>query len=273
MQSSLNRKSTYIAILHSLAFFLIAYLLVWLLTSLATVLTANGLEIPTVWNYHRIDFMIPQSLWNADLVKLTFSVGPLLSLLIAILCLIAYYNVMEFNGNLKLLFLWGFIHGWIGFFGSLFIGTLTSTGFGHVVIWLYFYDTARLTTNLVSLLMLFFGGFIIARPVLISANYYLNDLPELSRTRFLLAQMIIPALIGIAMIVLLRIPASLEDQLVPATILLMILPIFMRRYHFPNLYFDDEEISVRIEWLYIIVTIVLILAFRLIFAFGIRSGF
>ena len=273
MKSNLSKSDYFIAILHSLSFYILAFLLVWFATSLFTVLVANGLDIPTVWRYFSIDFMIPQSQWNHDLVKITFSTGPFMSLFLGILCLIAYYKVMDLNGILKLLFLWGFIHGWTGFFGSLFIGTLTSTGFGHVVIWLYFNDTARLTTNLFSLLMLFFGGFVIARPVLISANYYLNDLPESARNGFLSAQIILPALLGIGLFVLLRIPASLADQLIPLTSLLMILPVFMRRYHFPIIYFEEEEIKVKPEWLFLITAFLLVVAYRILFEYGIRTGF
>jgi hypothetical protein len=272
MLKRLDRRATILAIIHSLSFFLIAYLVIWFLKDLTTVLIANGLEIPTAWYYHRIDFMIPQSFWNADLVKLTFSGAPVISLILALLCLVAYYSVMDLDGILKMIFLWGFIHGWTGFFGSVFVGTLTNTGFGHVVIWLYLNDTARLTTNLVSLFMLFFGGFIIARPTLISANYYLNFLPDQSRNRFLMAQMILPAIIGLGMLVLLRIPASIEDQLIPFTALLVILPIFMRRYHFPEMYFDNKPIVLRLEWIYVIIAIIFTLGFRLIFEFGIRSG-
>lgn len=272
MQSRLDKRGILIAILHSLVFFLIAWILIWFFKNLTTILIANSLEIPTVWYYHRIDFMIPQSVWNADLVKLTFSGAPVLSLIIAVLCLIAYYNVMDLNGILKLVFLWGFIHGWTGFFGSIFIGTLTNTGFGHVVIWLYLNDTARLTTNLISLFMLFLGGFFIAKPTLISANYYLNLLPQQARSRFLAAQVIIPAFIGLLVIAALRVPASLEDQLIPATSLLVILPVFMRRNQFSEMYFDDEPIEIRLEWVYVIIAMALAVAFRLIFEFGVRTG-
>jgi hypothetical protein len=272
MLSRLDKRGAIIAIVHSLAFFLIAYLLLWFFKNLTTVLIANSLDIPTVWYYHRIDFMIPQSFWNADLVKLTFSGAPLISLVIAVLCLIAYYNVMDLNGILKMVFLWGFIHGWAGFFGSIFIGTLTNTGFGHVVIWLYFNDTARLTTNLVSLFMLFLGGFVIAKPALISANYYVNKLPIQSRTRFLIAQVILPAFIGLFLLFALRLPSSIEDQLIPVTSLLVILPVFMRRYQFSEMYFDDEPIKIRLEWVYLIIAMALTVAFRLVFEFGIRTG-
>jgi hypothetical protein len=272
MLSRLDKRGILLAILHSLAFFLIAWLLFWFFKNLTTIIIANSLEIPTVWFYHRIDFMIPQAAWNADLVKLTFSGAPVLSLIISVLCLIAYYNVMDLNGILKLVFLWGFIHGWTGFFGSIFIGTLTNTGFGHVVIWLYLNDTARLTTNLISLFMLFLGGFFIAKPTLISANYYLNLLPQQARSRFLSAQLIIPAFAGLLLIAALRVPASLEDQLIPVTSLLVILPVFMRRNHFSVIYFDDELIEIRLEWIYVIIAIALTLAFRLIFEFGIRTG-
>jgi len=272
MLSRLDKRGILLAILHSLAFFLIAWLLIWVFKNLTTIIIANSLEIPTVWYYHRIDFMIPQAAWNADLVKLTFSGAPVLSLIIAVLCLVAYHNVMDLNGILKLVFLWGFIHGWTGFFGSIFIGTLTNTGFGHVVIWLYLNDTARLTTNLISLFMLFLGGFFIAKPTLISANYYLNFLPQQARSRFLAAQIIIPAFIGLLIIAVLRVPAPIEDQLIPVTSLLVILPVFMRRNHFSVIYFDDEPIEIRLEWVYVIIAIALTLAFRLIFEFGIRTG-
>lgn len=272
LTKKLTVRAAMIAVVHSLAFFLMSYLVIWFLINLATVLIANGLDIPTAWYYHRIDFIIPQSLWTADLVKLTFSGAPLLSLILSLLCLVAYYHVMDLNGILKLFFLWGFIHGWTGFFGSLFIGTLTSTGFGHVVIWLYFNDTARLTTNLFALFMLFFGGFIIAKPVLVSANYYLNLLPLNSRSSFLLAQLLLPAAFGLVLLVILRYPATIEDQLVPVASLLMILPVFMRRNQFPDLYFDDEPINTRLEWIYIIIAILMVAAFRLVFEFGIRTG-
>ncbi len=272
MISRINKHDSFVAVIHSLAFFMLAYLFVWLFQSLTTVLVANSLEIPTAWYYDRIDFLIPEAKWDADLVKLTFSTAPLISLVISILFLIAYYKVMELNGILKLFFLWGYIHGWTGFFGSVFIGTITGSGFGYVVAWLYLNDTALLTTSLVSLFMLFLGGFIIARPVLISANYYVNFLPEESRNGFLFSQMILPAFIGICLIVVLRVPASYEVQLIPFTAILMILPVFMRRYHFPVIYFDDEKIETRLEWIYIILSISFATVFRIIFASGLRSG-
>jgi len=268
----LSYSAAVIAVVHSLVFFLMSYLVIWFLKDLSTVLIAYGLDIPTAWYYHRIDFIIPQSLWTADSVKLTFSGAPLLSLILSLLCLVAYFHVMKLNGILKLFFLWGFIHGWTGFFGSLFIGTLTSTGFGHVVVWLYFHETARLATILFALFMLSFGGFVIAKPALVSANYYLNFLPSKSRSRFLWVQFLLPAAIGLVLLTVLRYPAIIEDQLVPVTTLIMILPVFMRRNHFPELYFDEEPISTRVEWLYLIITILFVVAFRLVFGFGIRTG-
>lgn len=273
MLEKLNRHDSTKAIIHSLAFFMIAYLIIWVFQGLATVLIASGLEIPTVWYFDRIDFIIPQALWDADKVKLTFSGAPLISLILAMLCLVAYYKVMEFNGILKMLFLWGYIHGWTGFFGAIFIGTLTSTGFGYVVVWLYLTDTFLLLVSLISLFMLFIGGMFIARPALISANYYLNLLPEDSRSQFILMQFLIPGIIGLVLLTLIRMPATFENQLIPATLFLVLLPVYMRRLHFPDLYFDDEPIRTRIEWVYPVVAVILIAAFRLVFALGIRSGF
>lgn len=273
MLNSLDRHDAFVAVIHSVAFFFIAYIIIWVFQGLTTMLIANGLDIPTVWYHDRMDFIIPQAQWNADMVKLTFSGGPLISLIFSLLCLVAYYKVMEFNGILKMIFLWGYIHGWTGFFGSIFIGTLTGTGFGYVVVWLYLTDTALLLVSLISLFMLFIGGMFIARPALISANYYLNLLPEESRGQFLLMQFAIPGIIGLFLLTMLHVPATLENQLIPATMFLILLPVYMRRRHFPDIYFDDEHIRTKIEWIYPVIAVILVMAFRLIFATGVRSGF
>jgi hypothetical protein len=269
----LNIRSFLKAIVNSLIFFALAYVVVWLLYHLAVVLFANGNEIPTVWYFNRIDFMIPEGAWTADRVKITYTSGPLISLIFSLIFLIVYMNTMELNGILRLFFLWAYIHAWTYFFGSIFIGTLTNTGFGHVLVWLYFQDTARLATNLVSLFMLFLGGYIIAKPALFSANYYLNYLPEDSRGIFLTAQLLIPAILGFIGMIVLKHPSSLENHLIPLTSLLMMLPVFMRRTHFSVMYFDDEPIRVKIDWVYLIIAAITVAAYRIIFEVGIRTGF
>ncbi|HSW67134.1 MAG TPA: hypothetical protein VLH16_00995 [Bacteroidales bacterium] len=268
----LSIKDYLIVIAHSLAFFLFSYLFVWILQSLVTILAAYHLDVPTVWHIDRVDFMIPERAWDFSRVRLIFSSGPLFSLIFGIVSLIIYNQVMMFNGLLKQFFLWAFFHGWTNFWGALFVGTLTGRGFGHVVEWLYLQDTARLLISMSALGMLFYGGALAARPAMITANSYLNKLSFDGRGLWLTAQMLIPAIVGLFISTMLAWPGELVLRLPPYTILIMIIPVYMRRQQLPDIYFDEEPIKIKLSYKFVVSALAFIALMRILLHNGIRFG-
>lgn len=273
MQKVLRFKEHLIITFQSLIFFLLAYFIVWFIHSLVTSIAAINLEMSVVWKLITIEFIIPQSAWDPDKVKITFSAGPLAGFLVSVIGLIIYMKAMHYNGILKLLFLWMFVHGWISLFGGLLIGTLTRTGLGFVTDWLYLQDTELLVITIAALSLIFSGGVIIARPSLLSANYYVNKLPVEGRFSFIFSQFVMPYLLGNLILFGIRITGPVENHLIVMTTLIMLLPIMMLRKNFPDMYFEDEPVVVKLEVKYAIILIVMLALFYLLFYNGIRLGF
>ena len=269
--SSLYNKDLRIIAINSTVFFLLSYLIIYLLTQLATCLAASTFEIPSILYFNRIYFNIIGSDWTHDSVKIVFSVGPLLSLFIGLILLIIYSNIYQDNILAKILVLWGIFHAFNIFLSSLLVGTLLGTSLGHVLSWMYFKDTEKMTISIIALFGIFGFGLITAKPFIFSSNLYFNNYTERNRKTFILGQLVFPFIIGSLIIYLLKLPdISYYEIGMIITLAIMMLPIYLKYRSFQDYYFDEDERKIKVARVWLIVTIILLLVSRIILGIGLR---
>ncbi|PKP20386.1 MAG: hypothetical protein CVU06_10640, partial [Bacteroidetes bacterium HGW-Bacteroidetes-22] len=192
----MNTKRIWIVSLHSLAMFLLSWIMLFLLLNLMMAVFSFSIGIPMELHFHRSYFLIPPSSWTADIVKLLFISPQVVSFSYAAGCLLVLYYVNQYSGLLKLFFIWGFVHGWAGCFGGMVAGMLTNTGFGYAADWMYLFDTMKLFLSLLSMVFLLLGGFMISRSFQMSANICFSEIKEDMFPRFIFFQVTVVVVAG-----------------------------------------------------------------------------
>ncbi len=264
-------KQQLIISLNSTVLFLIAYILVFTLTSIVTAISASAFEITSELQYNQILFYIRSYDWTSDAVKTIFSTGPILALILGILLWILYTKVSEETGILKLLVVWMFIQCILFFFGDMMMGALFSKGFGYVIMYLYFMDTGKMIITLFALSSMFALGLLVARQLLFTANTYLSVLPGNQARRFTLFQYLIPFIAGNIIIDLVKLPGiSLYEIFLNASIILFLIPIYIRAGMMQDLFFEEEPKVIKIYWKSLGVAVVMLVLLRIVFGVGIR---
>ena len=116
-------------IINSTAYYLLSYLTIYLLFQFTTIIASTIFDIPTTLYYNRIGYNVRPEVWTFDAVKVIFSSGNIILFLTAISFLVVIVKALEFNGLLRLFFIWGFIHSVSMLFGSFVIGAFNFEGF------------------------------------------------------------------------------------------------------------------------------------------------
>lgn len=266
-------KRTYFAIgINSLSVYMITYLFVFFLTHVITAISASAFKISTLLYYYDVDFLIRGYDWTSDAVIAVFSSAPLFSLLFALLLFILYVNVAAETGFLRLFVLWTLCHFLLRFFGDMLVGVLLDEGFGYVIMYLFVMDTGKMLICLFAFICLFSMGYLMTRYFLYSGNSYFNLLNRTNRIKFILAQFIIPVVLGNILIIVLKIPQiRLFEILLNASMLMLLIPVFLRSIKLQDLFFDEEPRRIKIFVKYIISAILMLIVFRV--GLGIGIGF
>lgn len=267
----MTRKQLFVICLNSTVLFLIAYLLLFVVISMVTAVSASVFSIPTEITYSEILFYIRSYDWTSDAVKTIFSTGPIIALLTGILLWILYSQVSEESGILKLLVVWMTAHCIVFFFGDMMMGALFSKGFGYVIMYLYFMDTGKMIITLFALVTMFTLGLLMARPMLFTANTYMNFIPVHLSRKFVLAQFLIPFLAGNIIIVLIKLPLiSLFELFLNGSMIFFLIPVYIRGGMIQDLYFDEDKKGYIIYWKSLAVAFLFLAIFRIVFGIGIR---
>ena len=257
--------------INSTALFLVAYLVIASFVGLASVIAASAFDISGELFYNQIYFHIRSQDWTSDAVKGVFSTGPLLALLVGLLLWILYSKVEEETGILKLFVLWMVMHCMVFFFGDMMMGALFSKGFGYVIMYFYFMDTGKMIITLFALVSLFTLGLFMTRQTLYTANTYMNVLQAAQTRKFVLFQFILPFLAGNIIIALFKLPGiTLFEVFLNGSMIILLLPIFIRAGMMQDLFFEEEPISIKIYRITIGIALILLILYRTVLGFGIR---
>lgn len=265
------RKSLYIMI-NSTAFYLLSYLVVFMLFQFATVIAANIFDIPTTLFYNKIGYNVTPEAWTFDSVKVIYSSGNIILFLVSISFLVVIVKALEFNGLLRLFFLWGFVHSISMLFGSFIIGAFNFEGFGIVLSYLYLADTAKMLLLFTGILLLIGIGMGMVKAFLFSANTYFNFLSPEMRPAFRRDQYIVPFIISTLFLFAVKYPLSLYETLMLFVPLFMLLPLFWGIGRFPVFYFEETEKSIQISTRLVLITVGIYILYRVVLGIGINIG-
>ena len=88
---------------------------------------------------------------------------------------------------------------------------------------------------------------------------------------FVYSQFIIPFLLGTGIILLMKIPRiTMLDIVVSCSMAVLLIPFAGNARLTEDIYFDNEPRKIRISWKWLVVTIPLLVLFRIIFGIGVR---
>lgn len=276
-ESRTSRGNFFKILLNSTALFVLAYFTLFIIGQLITTWVALSFDFKLIIYYFKLYYNIRGDEWSGDAVKILYSVQPLVGLLVGFIFLTIYNNKKNDPGNFKLFYLWGFVHGMVFFFGSLLMGTLLNQGFGWVIAYLYYKDTGKMIFSIISIFALAISGTAIARLFVFSGNTYFNFIDRNRLRIMIVAQTLLPALLGTIIIALMKIPAeyyyiTIEEvsyEIIKlTTILLVLIPMFFAFASIHDTFFDEEPRKIKVGWIYIAITCVIIAALY----FGLQGG-
>lgn len=268
----IGKRDSFAIIINSTAFYLLAYLAVHSLYQFSTITASNIFDIPNTLFYNRIGFNVNPEAWTFDAVKVIYSAGNVMLLLIAVTFLVVVIKTLEFNGLLRMLFLWGFVHATAMLFGSFVIGAFNFEGFGIVLSYLYLADTAKMLILFVGLILLLGIGMAMVKAMLFSANSYYNFLTTEMRPTFRRDQFIIPYVISTLFLLALKYPLSLYETLMIFMPVFILLPLFWGIRRLPVYYFEEESKSIHISVKLVFSTIIIYTLYRIVLSSGVNIG-
>lgn len=265
-------KRGWIITLNSSSYYILSYLVVYLLYQVSTALASGIFNIPSVIYYNRMAFLVKPEAWTFDSVKIIFSAGLVLSLIVGLISLVIYLRTIELDGIIRLFFLWGFIHGINMFVSSIMIGAIIYESAGYVLTWLYLSETTKMLLLFSGIAILLLSGTLMVKPMLFSANSYYNFLSVEDFPLFRWSQFFRPYLISACLILLVRFPVSLFELIILFTPGIILLPLVWMVYHNPDYYFEEKPRNFSVVFIPLIITILLLLFYRIFFASGLRIG-
>jgi hypothetical protein len=256
---------------NSLFAFLLAYVFVYLVFNLTILLSAAAFNIPTLLSYAEISYIVKGTGWTSDAVKIIFSSGPFIMLLLGTVMLFLYQYVSHETGILKLVVLWIYSLSIVQCLGEITVGSLLGEGFGYVLMYMYVNDTMVLVITVLALCGMVAAGVLSTRQYLVSANSYFNDLPHRLNRKFLVFQFLFPFVAGNIIIYLVKLPGiTLYELFVNATMVFVLLPVIIRGGTMADFYFDEEPRQVKLVFPMILASIIVLILFRLVLNSGLR---
>ena len=259
----------------STAYYIIAFLIIYIVYQVVTILVASYSHISGIWYYYQLKFPLNSPLYTRANLILIFASGPLVSLLLALASLKMFFVKKNFFKRFRLFFLWGFICGVNMFFGAYIVGFITRTEFIYTSEWLFLsnvFDIEEIIFTLISFGMLIVIGRIVTPLFLVSSGSVTLIKPEF-RLYFILSQLILPWLVGVFVLFLITLPhyyiPLIFKTITPALILVPSLIIYNSR-RFAKIHKSGVVQHNYFRWSIIIVFFALLLFYRVILNFGLK---
>ncbi len=266
-------------IFNSTVLFLITYIIAFLTYQLTVIFVASFFGIDSVLYYYEVFFPIGNynTLWTRfNIIMITLS-GPLISLIAGGIYYKFFLPRDVFGPVTKLFFLWLTFHSFNMFFGAYIAGFITEQGFGYVINWLYLRFMIKLTLVMLSLFVMMVIGYYATKPLLETSNSY-QRINQENRKYFILTQALVPWILGSLILILIKIPNRnpqheniiVYDLIILATLVFAIVPTFFNKKAIPDSLRFKSKKRMKFVWLYMLVAILLIVAYRLGLADGLH---
>lgn len=261
--SELTRYNFWLITANSTAAFVIAYLLIYYIDHFVKIFLAGSFGYHIGFDWHSIYYYIEPHEWTHDSVKLIYSGGPLLIFLTGIISMVAFWSIVLEHARIKVLLLWISIHAFNFFFGGLLIGNIFKQGIGHVFNWLYLSDTSKMIVALIGFMGLLGTSYLMSKPVAIAANTYFNKLGDRNFPFYIIAQIIVPFVIGTAICLIYFYPFTYFQELYSwISLTLILIFISLRIAKMKTQYFDEDKRTIGLSPILITSSIILLIIIR-----------
>ncbi|NQU33547.1 MAG: hypothetical protein HQ521_09955 [Bacteroidetes bacterium] len=265
LNSEFTKTNFWIIATNSTASYILAFLLIFYVNHFVKILLAGSYSYNVGFDWDIIYYYIKPNEWTHDSVRLIFSSGPIITFVIGLISLVAFWSLVEEPARLKTFFMWLTLHSFNFFFGGLLIGNIFKKGVGHVFNWMYMTDTSKMIVALVGFLGLLGTAYIMARPVAISANSYYNKLDSKNFPFFITAQIIVPAILGTIIYLSFFLPRILFQEAYSwISLSVMLLFIIGRVNRMETTYFDEDDRYIEVSSIILITAIVVMVGFRIL---------
>jgi hypothetical protein len=271
------RRKFMFAYLHSTAYFIFAFMFIYIFYQVVTIMVASSYHIPVVWYYYELKFPLYtySPLYTRAAMVTIFAAGPILSLMLAFVFLKLFFTKKPLIKRFQLLWLWGFICGANMFFGAYIAGFFTRTEFIYTSEWLFMsnvFDIEEIIFTIISLVMMLIIGRIVTPLFLLSSGSVTLVKPEF-RMFFVVSQVILPWLSGTVVLFLITLPTYYIPLIIKTiTPVLVLLPSL---YLYDSLQYENIHKSGVIHhnyfrWSIVIAAIALLFFYRVILAWGLK---
>ncbi len=240
-QSNGQKLNTYL--INNTAIYIIVYVVMLFVYQVVTAFMANWNGITTLVYPYKIHYFIKWYQWRLFSVVTVFSIGPLVCFTIGLMMVPLQYVLQRFPGKLKTVTLFAFLHGFNFFFGALIAGVIEKSGFAYTIIWgsyvLGISEAVKLILAGIFGIILLVIGFYARKPFLQTTSS-ISLLEEAGTGRFVVFGMVLPWLLGSAIVTLVHAPNFNYYYIWQfATYFIMMIPLLV--YHSD----DDQYLVVR----------------------------
>ena len=267
------QEKYWIVTFNSVIYFLLAYYSVILLTNIFSLILARIFGFKGVLYYFGFTLNITDEQWTDDLVFFIFFFGISFSLLIGIISERIYRRVRKSSNHDKLFFFWVYLISFTYFFGNVIVGVIYFFGIGAVFAYYSVPFIIKLFLGAIAFFALIMFGRYSVRNTILTFNSYFQEVREADILKYLNLQILYPALIGNAIIFLVKIPHHAEfsfyDTYIFLCIFIIILTIYAARNYGLPIKFKRTDDSFSLQKTPLIMVILIIILIRIVFAFGI----
>ncbi len=263
------------AYLHSTAYFILAFMLIYIVYQVITILAASSYNIPIIWSYYKLKFPLYtfSPLYTREALVVIFAMGPIMSLMLAFVFLRLYFTTNVILKRFKLFYLWGFICGANMFFGAYISGFITRTEFIYTSEWLFMngsFASIEIIFTIIAIAILIIIGRIVTPLFLLSSGSVTMIKPEF-RLFFIFSQVILPWFTMMLILFAITLP-NYYFPLILKTItpgLIVVPTLFLyNSIQFDNIHESGVIQRTYFRWSIVIVAVAVLFFYRLILGFG-----
>ncbi|MFN8133777.1 MAG: hypothetical protein U0Z17_00565 [Bacteroidales bacterium] len=271
------RKKFGFAYLHSTAYLILAFMLIYVLYQVITILVASSYHIPIEWYYYRLKFPLYtySPLYTREALVVIFAMGPILSLMLAFVFLKLFFTENVILKRFQLFYLWGFICGANMFFGAYIAGFITRTEFIYTSEWLFMsrmFDSEEIVFTIISLVMMLVIGRIVTPLFMFSSGSVTLVKPGF-RLFFMLSRVVFPWLTAVLVLFLITLPEYyfplILKTLTPGLIVIPTLFMF-NAVQFENIHQSGIIQRNYFRWSVVIVAVAVLFFYRVLLTFGLK---
>jgi len=259
--------------LNSVFAYLLAYIVLFLITRLLTSVSASAFNIPSVIYYSDTRFLISSREWNRDSVFAVFTASPLVALFLAAGLMALYLETIEFSGISGIFMVWLMILC-IGYFvGEFIMGAILNRGLGYVMTYWYVMDTGRVMLTVIAGMVFLIAGTMLSRVLLYSATVYFNQLKGDLKLKFAISQFFLPFVISTLVLQFCEFPEfSFYIFFKRFILVFFLLPFVCHSSKTQDLYFDEVPRIPTFSPSLAAITLFALFIYRVVFGAGLRIG-